>query len=191
MVFPDPRFSTEARGSGPPVGLYDHARQHEGESIAILGYRESETGMGNSPASRLRIPTGTRPYINRNHILPPSLEPATMTPTFTTSDDALYQFTQGYPDSPIIPIVVPQLSLFNDGTINPTLLTSRNHELPPQYDLSSISMCTSGDGHDHHSSPAPSGSPDVWMGHPGDQPWTSAPSPISPMVDNTVSPLEV
>jgi hypothetical protein len=192
MVFPDPRSSIEARGSGPPVGLYGHARQHAGESIVILGYQESETGMGNSPASRLGIHTGTRPYINRNHILPPPLEPATMTPTYTASDDPLHRYAQSHSGCLIAPNIVPSSSPSHDGTIDPSLLMFGDHELLSQYASSSIPTWVSGDSHDQRSSPAPSISAGVWMGYSGDQPSTSAPpSPTSPTVGHTVSPLEV
>ena len=138
------------------------------------------------------MPTGTRPYINRNHILPPPLEPATMTPTYTASDDPLHRYAQSHSGSLIAPSTVLPPSPLHNGTINPSLLMFENHELLSQYASSSFPMCTSGGGHDQRSSPTPSISAGVWMGYSGDQPSMSAPpSPTSPTVGHMVSPLEV
>jgi hypothetical protein len=114
-----------------------------------------------------------------------------MIPDFVASDDVPRKLTRNNPGGPITPTATWQPSLPHDGTIDPSLLMVENHELLSQHNSSSIPPHTSGDGHSQHLAPAFPASTEVWVVYPGDQPSTSALSPISPTVGNWVSPLEV
>ena len=146
--------------------------------------------MRSSPASRLED-THRKSTIYKSRLHPPlPLAPATMIPDFVASDDIPRKLTWSNPDGPTTPRATGQPFLPHDGTIDPSLLIVENHELS-QRNSSSVPLHTSGDGHSQHLAPAFSTSIEVWVVYPGDQPSTSALSPINPPVGNRVSPLKV